>query len=262
MNENLNVDGIGNVEVSFTERGEGQPVLLLHGGAGPLSVVQWAELFARTRPVRVITPTHPGFGGTARPDTLTTVGGLARVYAALIDKLGLRGVTVIGNSIGGSIAAELMLVAKARLGSVVLVNAVGIEVPEHPVVDVFPLPFDELTRLSYHDPSRAKINPSKLTPEQRAGMAANRAALQLYGGSMKDPSLAARLSASTAPPTLVAWGASNRVAVPEYGRAWAKAIPGAEFRLLEGTGHVPQLETPELLAEVLWPFIAQQARRR
>ncbi|MEU0073760.1 hypothetical protein ABZ027_30055 [Streptomyces sp. NPDC006332] len=40
----------------------------------------------------------------------------------------------------------------------------------------------------------------------------------------------------------------------DCGRAYAQAIPDAEFRLLEGTGHMPQAETPEQLLPVLWDF--------
>ncbi|GHB80718.1 hypothetical protein GCM10010306_088880 [Streptomyces umbrinus] len=72
-------------------------------------------------------------------------------------------------------------------------------------------------------------------------MAANRVALQVYPGphAMADPTLTDRL-AGIAPPTLVAWGASDEVVDIDYGRACARAIPGAEFLPLQGTGHLPQ----------------------
>jgi pimeloyl-ACP methyl ester carboxylesterase len=256
MSENLQVEGIGNVEIGFSERGKGQPVLMLHGGAGPQSVVPWAELLARTRPARVITPTHPGFMGTPRPEALSSVAALARVYAALIQKLELDGVTVIGNSIGGWIAAELALLAPRLVERLVLVDAGGIEVPGHPVADVFSLTPDQLSRLSYYDPQRFGFDPSKLTPELKAMVASNLAALKVYGGNMIDPTLRARLRA-IAMPTLVVWGEADRITDGEYGRAYAQAIPGAKFELLAGTGHVPQIETPELLAETIWPFIVR-----
>jgi pimeloyl-ACP methyl ester carboxylesterase len=39
---------------------------------------------------------------------------------------------------------------------------------------------------------------------------------------------------------------------PDYGRAYADAIPLARFQLLPGTGHLPQLETPEQLMKAIW----------
>jgi pimeloyl-ACP methyl ester carboxylesterase len=255
MNQTLNVEGLGSVDVSSSERGSGSPVLLLHGGAGPLSVQPWAELLARTRPVRVITPIHPGFMGTPRPEALADVRGLARVYAALVRELDLGAVTVIGNSVGGWIAAELALLAPALVKRLVIVDAAGIEVPGHPVADVFSMPPEEIGRLSYHDPARFRIDPSKLTPEQRALFAGNFATLRIYGGNMMDPTLRPRLAGITSP-TLVVWGEADRVVDPEYGRAYAAAIPGARFELLAGTGHVPFVETPQLLADAIGPFIA------
>ena len=61
------------------------------------------------------------------------------------------------------------------------------------------------------------------------------------------------LSASTLP-TLVVWGESDRIVDPDYGRAYADAIPTATFQLLEATGHLPQVETPERPASVIWEF--------
>jgi len=256
MSEILKVEGIGNVEVNVSERGDGQPVLLLHGGAGPLSVNPWADLLARTRPARVLVPTHPGFMGTPRPEALTSIAGLARVYAELLAQRKLDGVTVIGNSIGGWIAVELALLAPSRVARLVLVDAVGIDVPGHPVADVFSLTPDQLSKLSYYDPTRFRFDPSKMPPEQAALFASNRAALKVYAGNSMDPGLRARLGGITQP-TLVVWGEADRVVDLDYGRAYAESIPQARFTLLAGTGHVPQIETPELLADSVWPFLAR-----
>ena len=101
------VDGIGPVPLTVTARGEGRPYLVLHGGAGPQSVDSFATLLAASQQAQVLTPLHPGFGGTPRPDGLATMGGLGQLYVNLLDQLDLDGVTVIGNSIGGWIAAEI-----------------------------------------------------------------------------------------------------------------------------------------------------------
>lgn len=247
------VDGVGPVEVTVTERGSGAPVLLLHGGAGPRSVDGFADLLAGTRPVRVLTPTHPGFDATPRPPALDGIGALAQLYAGLLDELDLVDVTVVGNSIGGWVTAELALLASPRVARAVLVDAVGIEVPGHPVVDFFALTMDEVARHSYHDPERFRIDVDALPPAAREMMAGNRATLAVYGGqAMTDATLADRLAAVKVP-TLVVWGEADRIADPDYGRAYAEAIPGAEFELLRRTGHVPQIETPELLRDTVLP---------
>jgi len=249
--------------VSHTERGEGHPFLVLHGGGGPQTVTGFADLLAAQRHAHVITPTHPGFGGTPRPDTFTTIGQLAELYIALLDRLNLNDVTVVGNSIGGWIAAEMALLDSDRISSVELVDAVGIEVPGHPVVDFFSLTFPEIAQRSYYQPDKFLINPSTMTPQQQAVMAGNRAALSVYAGdtSMMDLTLRERLSA-VAVPIRVIWGDHDRIADPDYGRAYANAIPNAEFVLLAETGHMPQLETPERLVPAVWDFADAHARNR
>jgi pimeloyl-ACP methyl ester carboxylesterase len=66
----VNLDGVGPVEVTVDDRGDGRPFLLLHGGGGPVTVAGFAELLATKRGARVISPIHPGFGGTPRPEAL------------------------------------------------------------------------------------------------------------------------------------------------------------------------------------------------
>lgn len=121
---------IGPVDVTLTEFGEGHPILLLHGGGGPLTVTGFAEQFAvdERSHARVIAPTHPGFNGRPGPDALADIPGLAALYVALLDELELTDVTVLGNSIGGWITAEMAIIASPRVSSYVLVDAVGLEV--------------------------------------------------------------------------------------------------------------------------------------
>jgi pimeloyl-ACP methyl ester carboxylesterase len=254
----------GTVDVTVELHGEqGRPFLLLHGGGGPATVTPFAALLAERHPARVFTPLHPGFGGTTRPDWLTDVPTLARLYAELLDTLDLRDVAVVGNSIGGWIAAELAALGGDRISSVTLVNAVGMAVPGHPVADTFSLTPVELSRLSFHDPSKFRFDPSALSEEQRAIGAANQAALRVYAGPhlMADPTLPERLAAIDRP-VLVAWGESDKVVDADYGRAYAEAVPGAEFRLLEGTGHMPQTETPEQLLPVVTEFAETHSGHR
>jgi pimeloyl-ACP methyl ester carboxylesterase len=233
---------------SYTAQGTGPNVLLLHGGGGPQTVAGFAELLAADH--HVVTPTHPGFGGTPRPEKLTTVAGLAELYAGLLDELDLDEVTVVGNSIGGWIAAELALLGSHRVEKVVLVDAVGIEVEGHPVADFFALDFPTIAKLSYFDPEKFRIDPDALPPAAQELLAGNRATLAVYATSMTDPTLRDRLAGIKVPAHVI-WGDSDQIVDPEYGRALAEAMPGATFEVLADTGHLPQLESPELLASAV-----------
>jgi pimeloyl-ACP methyl ester carboxylesterase len=249
--QTVKIDGIGPVDVTIDERGEGKPFLLLHGGGGPQTVAGLGELLATGHQARTISPVHPGFGGTTRPDGLASIRGLAALYVALLDQLDVDDVTVIGNSLGGWIAAEMALLESPRVSRLILVDAVGIEVPGHPVADFFSLTMDQVFQLSFHNPEPYRIDPSTLPPAAQAIAAGNRAALAVYAGtSMSDPTLSRRLSTLDLP-VLVLWGDSDQIVDPDYGRAYAAAIPMARFQLLTGTGHMPQIETPDQLLEAI-----------
>jgi pimeloyl-ACP methyl ester carboxylesterase len=251
----------GDVPVTVTDRGQGRPVLLLHGGAGPDSVNGFADLLAARYPLRMLTPVHPGFGGTPRPDTLDSIPKLAELYLNLIAQLGLADVTVAGSSIGGWIAAEIAVQATSRdsVQRLVLLDAAGLDSAEHPIVDFFSLTLDQVAELSWAHPEGHQIDLSVLTDAQKAIFAGNRAALEVYGGhSMGDPTLAERLG-GTAVPTLVIWGEADRIVTPDYGKQYAAAIPGANFQLIPDAGHLPQLETPEPVATALAGFIGVTA---
>lgn len=249
----LNLAGSGTVELTVEQRGDGQPFLVLHGGAGPQSVSAFAELLAHKDRNRVITPTHPGFGGTVRPEGLHSIAGLATLYGCLLEDFALEDVIVIGNSVGGWIAAEMALRGSPRITGIVLVDAVGIEVDGHPVADVSGLSVPEIQALSFHDPSPFRADPGAIPDAQKTIIATNAAALAAYvgGPAMCDPTLVGRLG-GIAIPTLVLWGESDQIVVPDYGRAYATAIHGARFEVLPATGHMPQMETPELVLQAMW----------
>jgi pimeloyl-ACP methyl ester carboxylesterase/quercetin dioxygenase-like cupin family protein len=260
-NRTVTVPGIGSVPVSLSDAGSGQPVLLLHGGAGPSSVGAFADLLAATG--RVIVPVHPGFDGTPRPAQLASVRALAGVYVQLIEDLGLTDVCVIGNSVGGWIAAEIAVAQSAapdrRVSSVVLVDAGGLQLDQAPVPDVSALTPAQITQLSYFRPDKYAINPAAMTDEQRATRGANMAALAAYGGkAMADPTLAERIREVTIP-VLVVWGEADGMIPIEHGRTYAAAIPGARFTVIQQAGHLPQLEAPAQLRSVIAEFMASVA---
>lgn len=242
------VGSVGLVEITVAERDRTRPFLLLHGGGGVLTMAGFADLLAERTHSRVLLPTHPGFGGTPKPEGLTSVPRLAQAYVTLLEQSGLTDVTVIGNSFGGWLAAEIALQHSPRVSGVVIIDGIGIEVPGHPMTDVSGMSLAEIRSFSFHDPSKA------LAPPNAGGAGPSpdvRALIGYAGPAMSDPTLAGRLSGLDIP-AHVLWGESDRIVDPEYGQAYAAAIPLSTFTLLPRTGHLPQVETPEELLGALF----------
>ena len=228
--------------------------LVLHGGGGLPTVAPLIAHLSETHDV--LAPTHPGWDGTPRDPSVATIGDLAARYLALLEERDARDVLVVGSSLGGWIAAELATRAPARLGALVLIDAVGIAVPEEPIADFFALDARGLAEHAFHDADRFYADPTTLPPQQRERMAANAQTMRALAGDpyMNDPSLRARLAAIPTP-ALVLWGAADRIVTPAYGRAYAAAIgANARFALLPDTGHLPQLETPTAVFAALDAF--------
>jgi pimeloyl-ACP methyl ester carboxylesterase len=250
--ETVVLDDVGPVEVLFDDAGEGRPFLLLHGGGGPDTMTRFGQRLAETHPARVVVPTHPGFAATSRPEELDSFRRLALLYVALLDELDLSDVTIVGNSIGGWTTVDMALLGSPRISRIVLIDAVGVEVADHPVADFFTMSYDEFLERAFYNPDPFRVDPTSLPPAAQAAMAANRTALAAYtGGQMNDPMLAERLGRLEIS-TLVLWGDSDRVADPEYGRAYANAIPTARFQILTEVGHLPQLENPDAVLDAVW----------
>ena len=221
---------------------EGTCVLMLHGGAGPRTV---AGISAALSPhVHVIAPPHPGSDGTPRPERFDSIADLAEAYLDLLDELDLTRVMVVGNSVGGRIAAEMALRdANGRIGAPVLLNAVGIRGRgEDQVLDIRGVAPAEISKLSF---ANAAFRPdfSSFSDQQRAVTAANQKVLATYGGAdfTFDPKLRRRLHRITVP-VLVAWGEQDGIAPVGYGRAYAAAFPDGHFVPIPGAGHLPQIE--------------------
>jgi pimeloyl-ACP methyl ester carboxylesterase len=250
--ETVALNDVGQVELSLDDVGEGKPFLLLHGGGGPDTMTRFGQRFAESHPVRVLVPTHPGFAATTRPEMLDSIRRLAALYIALLYNLDVSDVTVIGNSIGGWITVEMALIESPRVSDIVLIDAVGIEVADQPVADFFTMGYDEFLERAFRNPDPFRVDPTALSPAAQAAAAANRSALATYtGGEMDDPTLAERLGGLEIP-ALVLWGDSDRIARPEYGRAYANSIPTARFQILTDVGHLPQVEKPDAVLDAIW----------
>jgi pimeloyl-ACP methyl ester carboxylesterase len=259
---------VGPYELELLRRGDGpggRALLLLHG-INPLSPrAPFLDLLAEHG--EVTAPSHPGFGSSPRAADFDTIYDLVHLYLGVLDALPARRVTLIGFSFGGWIAAEVAVAGHPKLDRLILVDPVGIKLggrEERDIAHLFNTSPDELNRRAWHDPARRPEGSygvgwhtaigEAISDAEIVTLARNWDALCLYAWRphLYNPQLKHWLF-RIAVPTLVLWGASDRIVTPDYGRRYAELIPDARFEIIAAAGHHPELEQPH-------DFVARLAR--
>jgi len=235
--------------------GTGQPLLVLHGASGAGAWLPFMRSLADQ--FDVIVPEHPGFGSSDTPDWLDTIHDLAYFYLDLLRELDLDQVHLVGVSLGGWIAAELAVRSTQRLASLTLVDAAGIHVPGVAQIDTFLRTDEQRIRDFFHDQTQADDMIARvLQPELEDIAMKNRIATAKLSWQPRghDPHLHKWLHRIDVP-TLLIWGANDRLFPKDYAFAWQRLIPDAKVVIVPECGHVPQIEKAAAFVSELQSFI-------
>ena len=256
---------VAGIELEIFERGRGEPILYLHGGAGIGSDIPFLELIAKER--RVIAPSHPGFGRSSLPDWLDSVDDISHVYLELMDRLGLMRLDLVGFSIGGWIAAEIASKVPDRLTRLALIGPVGVKTgpPDKlDIPDIFAMSQEALDRLRLHDPGNNPVELAAMSDDELLIAARNRETLALISWEpyMHNPKLRHRLHRVEAP-VLLLRGASDGIVSADYLSRYAALFANARIETIAQAGHLPQVEQREVTAKIILQFLAtdQMAKR-
>lgn len=246
---------IRGAQLHLLEGGTGDPLLMLHPAGGAGMWLPHHECLAQRH--RVIAPDHPGFGGSPVADRIDRVEDLAYLYAALLDELGFDRVDVVGSSFGGWIAAELAVLDPDRVRRLVLVNPIGLRIPEAPVRDQFAMqPKDKIAALFFDPAAAARLMPGEPTIDDIVEFYRNDSAFARYAWHpfCSNPKLADRLYRISAP-TLVMSSDRDGLVPPAHAQLYAERIAGARLQLLEDAGHAVLLERPEATVRAIDDFL-------
>jgi pimeloyl-ACP methyl ester carboxylesterase len=264
------VDG---TPANVIELGEGPPLLLVHGLSGCWQ--NWLENvphFAASR--RVVAVDLPGFGASPIGREPISIPGYARFLDRLCDVLAIDAAAVVGNSMGGYVAAELAIASPQRVERLMLVSAAGITA-EHLRRDQVMAGARVVAALATRAAARhaslaRRPGLRKLAlafvvrhPDRLSAPLAH----ELMEGSGKpgflpamEAILAHRISdrlPQIACPTFVLWGAEDRVIPVRDARRFAELIPDVRVEVWPDTGHVAMLERPARFNAVLEAFLAE-----
>jgi pimeloyl-ACP methyl ester carboxylesterase len=212
--------------------------------------------------MHTLVPTHPGWNRTARPEWLSSISGLAKLYLHYLEDNGWQDVLVIGSSLGGWIGCEMALQDEAKLiTGLILIDAVGIEVEGEPIRDFFALDARGVAEYAWHNANHFYVDPASLTPEQAATQRANLATMRIMAGDpyMHNPQLLRQLGRIQLP-VLVIWGESDRIVTPKYGAAFAAAFEEGCLAVIQEAGHLPQIEQPAATFALIDKFVASSKK--
>jgi len=240
--------------VDLLRAGSGPPLLFLHGAGGGGRWLTFQERLAER--FDLLAPSHPGHAGSPAAEWIEHISDLAFHYLDLLDTLGLERVHVAGASFGGWIAAEMATMASHRLHSLVLIDPVGIKVEGWIYPFLFGMELPQLVATVFHNPMAAlALAPPDMSIDTLALLYRQNTALArvAWNPYLYNPLLRRRL-ARIATPTLLAWGAHDRLAPLVCAEAWRKEIPGATLRVFQDSGHVPHLEEPDAVAAAVVDF--------
>lgn len=252
---------VGGCRIRLMRGGAGEPIVYLHGASG----ANWLPFLQKlSNNFDVIAPEHPGFGKSNSPAWLDNIHDLAYFYLDAFEALQLSGVHLVGNSLGGWIAAEIAVRSTQRLASLTLAGSAGLYVPGVKQVNSFLISEEQRLTNFFYDQVKAKEMIARvLSPEMEDIALKNRttAAKISWQPRSHDPHLAKWLHRIDVP-TLLVWGDTDRLFPKEHAQAWQAAIPGAKLVTIPKCGHVPQIEQPDAFVAALEEFIGARQQKR
>jgi pimeloyl-ACP methyl ester carboxylesterase len=267
-------------EIAFVDRGEGEPLLFVHGLGSNLSL--WREtLDAFDDSHRVLALDLPGYGLSDKEDVPGTMSFFAEVVAGFLDERGVETVTAVGVSMGGQVGLTFALKLPERLRRLVLVSPAGIEqfTPEEAealnnattaegIVNTPDQQVRQNTALNFAEWSDeyAWIVEQRHALSERDDFEAYAKANARSVAGMLKADVRDRLGEIDVP-ALVLFGAGDKLIPNQYlhedmttadvAERARTALPNATVQLVNGAGHLLVLERPGVFREELRAFVGE-----
>jgi pimeloyl-ACP methyl ester carboxylesterase len=264
------VDGI---DMRWLERGDGVPVVLVHGI--PTSPELWRQVMPRVRGARVLAWEMVGYGqsiaqGVSRDISIRMQ---ARYLSQWLDAMGLDRVVLVGHDLGGGVVQRVAVADHARCAGLLLTNAIGYDSWPVPSVKmlramgalVARLPdafvrrtiFRMLMLRGHRHAATAREAEAVHWPAYAANGAGRTLIRQMRALDVRDTlEIAPQLPALRGVPARIVWGAADRFQKLAYGRRFATDLQ-APLQALEGGKHFTPEDHPDALAEAINALVVQ-----
>jgi pimeloyl-ACP methyl ester carboxylesterase len=243
-------------KVQMLRAGSGRPLVVLHHDVGNPGWLPFYDTLADGFAVHV--PSHPGFGRSDRPEWMRTVRDTAILYQWMLRQLSMGPVTLVGLGFGGWIAAEMAMMCYHSLSHLVLVNPLGFQPQQGEILDQFLINTIDYVRSGFENQEKyVELYTAEPPLDQLEQWEINREMTSriAYKPYMYDQTLSP-LIRGVSVPTLIVWGAQNRIVPLICGQQYREAIAGARLETISGAGHFLEVEKPAELAKLVKEFAA------
>jgi pimeloyl-ACP methyl ester carboxylesterase len=274
--EHLGQIEIDGTPVNYVDIGSGElePIVFVHGLGG-----QWQNFLENipraARERRVIALDLPGFGATPEPRDRITIPGYGRWVDALCEKLSLGRVDMVGNSMGGYIAAEVAIQFPERIDQLILVSAAGITSANIARTPILTAGRIATAMVSYGAARHRQIASRPKSRHLALALVARYPALLradlAYEGFFKgagkpgfDDALRACLEydfrdrlPEIRQPTLIVWGEKDSIIPVRDAHEFERLISDSRKVVMRDTGHIPMAERPGTFNDLMMEFLAE-----
>lgn len=266
----IEIDGS---EINYVDIGEGRPLVFVHGLGGCWQ--NWLENLPHfaARGYRAIALDLPGFGYSPMPEWEISITGYGRLVDELCRRLNLHSTALVGNSMGGFIAAEVAVNQPQWTDRLVLVSAAGISharmrrEPAAAIARVMAAFSPLALRMNDAGLRRPRIRRRAFAGVMRHPDRIRRELLaEFFTGGVGKPGFAASLVAlhgydildrleRVGDPTLIVWGRDDLVVPASDAAGFAERIADSELHVFDDCGHVPMAERPTRFNRLLERFL-------
>jgi pimeloyl-ACP methyl ester carboxylesterase len=279
--ENSHFVQVDGARVHYQEFGDASKptIVLIHGYTASLYVWKTVAPMFADLGFHVVALDLLGFGYSEKPSWFDyAIGSQARVVARFMNRLGIGRATIVGSSYGGAVAATLALDYPERVEKLVLVDTVcNDNLKSHPILRLAAVPGVGEALTPFLVDSRAfqryrmrgtlaPANHELITDERVEGILRPLTAADAHHSLLATSRAwsACRIEQDAHlinQPTLIIWGADDKVIPPDDGHRLHDSILHSRFVILKDCGHIPQEEKSDLFVELVTEFCRNRKGR-
>ena len=262
--------------IFYTVRGEGKPLLLIHGyGAGMWVWEKQIDVLSRS--YRVYALDLIGHGFSDRPKIPYTPETYIHFFRDFMDGVEIEKAVLIGNSMGGGIAWAMAILYPERVDRLILIDCVPPDVLHQVknesfralavIKDIPILAYLAIAARGKHSLKWVLLecvsDIKRITPEvvnRQYQLSKIKGTTWVLYSTLRHAKEALNLKDQLSmirQPTLFIWGEKDLIFPPHVGEVLHQAVAGSKFLRVEGSGHIPMWETPDEVNQAILDFLKE-----